>query len=101
MPDSEKRPVSKSATPAKGTQRSIEEQERAKRAKPAKAKPFEKHSPKWWAPLMVTLMLVGLIVVVLAYVFNGNAPIPGLGNGNLFLGFGVMLVGFLMTMGWR
>ncbi len=101
MPESEKRPVSKSSNPAKGTKRSIEEQELGKRSKPAKTKSFDKHSPKWWAPLMVTLMLVGLVVVVLAYVFSGNAPIPGLGNGNLFLGFGVMLVGFLMTMGWR
>ena len=101
MPESEKRPVAKSTTSAKGTKRAIEQQELSKRSKPAKAKSFDKHTPKWWAPLMVTLMLVGLIIVVLAYVLGGNAPIPGLGNGNLFLGFGVMLVGFLMTMGWR
>ena len=31
----------------------------------------------------------------------GDLPVPGLGNGNLFIGFGIMLVGFLMTMGWR
>lgn len=101
MPESDKRPAGQSSPAAKGTKRHIEEQEVAKRSNPSKAKPFDKRSPKWWAPLMVTLMLVGLIVVVLAYVFSGNAPIPGLGNGNLFLGFGVMLAGFLMTMGWR
>ena len=101
MPESDKRPVGKSSTPAKGTKRHIEEQEQAKTAKPRKAVCFEKHSPKWLAPVMVTLMIIGLVIVVLAYVFSGNLPIPGFGNGNLFVGFGIMLVGFLMTMGWR
>lgn len=86
---------------AKGTKRSIEEQKKAKTAKPKKPSPSEKSSPRWWAPLMVTLMIIGLIVVVLAYLFSGDLPVPGLGNGNLFIGFGIMLVGFLMTMGWR
>jgi uncharacterized RDD family membrane protein YckC len=95
MADSDK---SKSA---KGTQRGIEEQAKAKTAKPKKAGPLEKTSPRWWAPLMVTLMIIGLIVVVVAYLFSGDLPVPGLGNGNLFIGFGIMLVGFLMTMGWR
>lgn len=59
-------------------------------------------SPRWWAPVMVTLMLIGLIIVVTAYVTSGQYPIPfDNGNYNLFLGFGVMLVGFLMTMGWK
>ena len=101
MPESDKRPVGKSSTPAKGTKRHIEAQEQAKTPKPRKAESFDKHSPKWWAPVMVTLMIIGLVIVVLAYVFSGNLPIPGFGNGNLFVGFGIMLVGFLMTMGWR
>jgi len=59
-------------------------------------------SPRWWAPVMVGLMVLGLIIVVTAYVSSGNYPI-GFENGNynLFLGFGVMLVGFLMTLGWK
>ncbi|ADH91862.1 cell division protein CrgA [Arcanobacterium haemolyticum] len=63
--------------------------------------PEIKRSPKWWAPLMVTLALIGLLVVVMAYVSHGQAPVPGFGNGNLFIGIGLMLVGFLMTMGWK
>ena len=59
-------------------------------------------SPRWWAPLMVGLMVLGLIIVVTAYVTSGNWPIPfDNGNHNLFVGFGVMLVGFLMTLGWK
>lgn len=60
-----------------------------------------KRSPKWWAPTMVALMVIGLLIVVAAYIFHGNVPIPGFGNGNLFIGFALMIVGFLMTMGWR
>ena len=50
---------------------------------------------------MVALMIIGLVIVVLAYVFSGDLPIPGWGNYNLFLGIGIMLLGFLMTMGWK
>ncbi len=73
-------------------------QARARQDRPVEV---EKRSPRWWAPVMVTLALVGLLIVVLAYVFGGDAPIPGLGNGNLFIGIGLMLAGFLMTMGWK
>lgn len=63
----------------------------------------EKRSPRWWVPLMITLATIGLIFVVIAYVSGGQYPIPGLSNGNinLFIGIGFILVGFLMTLGWR
>ena len=92
----------------KAAEKGREEREK----KGGKGKPSEKsekepvkfkspHSPKWWVPLMVSLMVIGLIIVVLAYVFNGQFPMKGLGNGNLFIGFAFMLAGFLMTMGWK
>lgn len=58
-------------------------------------------SPSWWAPTMVTLMIVGLVWVVLTYLFRGDIPIPGIGNWNLGIGFGLVLAGFVMTMRWR
>lgn len=70
--------------------------------KPAPA-PVE-HSPRWWAPVMVTLMVVGLVLIVLTYLLNSQGsgfPVPGLGQWNLAIGFGVLLSGFLMTMGWK
>lgn len=93
--------MKKSGNPAKGTKRSIEAARAAKQrpAKPAKVKSLQ--SPRWWAPLLVALMLIGLVIVVSAYVMGGNFPIKGFGNGNLFIGFGFMLVGFLMTLGWK
>ena len=65
-------------------------------------------SPRWWVIVMVTLMVVGLVTVVLAYLFNGRAPLPPLysaailgGNGNLALGFVLIIAGFLMTLRWK
>ncbi|MFP7697364.1 cell division protein CrgA [Trueperella sp. LYQ143] len=62
-----------------------------------------KASPRWWVPVMVGLALIGLLIIVITYVSSGRYPIPGLENGNvnLFIGIGFMLVGFLMTMGWK
>lgn len=80
--------------------------ESKKRKKPSEARPETraaavKPSPSWWAPTMVVLMVLGLVGVVLTYLTQGNLPVPGLGNWNLAIGFGVMLVGFFMTLRWR
>lgn len=63
-----------------------------------------KANPRWFVPLFVTLMLIGLIWIVVYYIAStrGNVyPIPNIGNWNLLIGFGILLVGFLMTMGWH
>jgi Cell division protein CrgA len=83
MPESRKR---KKATPSGDQPRPV--------ATPAT-------SPRWWAPTMVTLMVLGLVCVVLTYLTKGNLPVPSLGNWNLAIGFGVMVVGFFMTLRWR
>ncbi|WP_124040271.1 cell division protein CrgA [Neoactinobaculum massilliense] len=61
----------------------------------------QQRSPRWWAPTMVTLMILGLLIVVVYYLFGGGYPIPAIGNWNLGIGFGIMIIGFLMTMGWK
>jgi hypothetical protein len=55
---------------------------------------------------MVTLMLLGLVWVVVFYLSSGSWPISHIGsfqvgNWNLLVGFGLMLVGFGMTARWR
>ncbi|WP_371164019.1 cell division protein CrgA [Buchananella felis] len=60
-----------------------------------------KPAPSWWAPVMLTLMVVGLVWVVVTHLANGLYPIPGIGDWNQAIGFGVMIVGFLMTLRWR
>lgn len=76
---------------------------KARRASETSRDNLPKRSPNWWAPVMVSLAIIGLLIVVIAYVTNGAWPIPGLSNGNinLFIGIGIMLIGFLMTMGWK
>lgn len=58
-------------------------------------------SPRWFVPVMVTFFILGLIWTIAAYVTSMQFPIPGLGNANLFIGLGIVLVGFIMTMFWR
>jgi hypothetical protein len=67
---------------------------------PAKAA-APKPSPRWWAPVMVGLMIVGLLWIVTFYISQQAYPMPGMGNWNLAIGFGILLVGFGMTTRWR
>lgn len=58
-------------------------------------------SPRWWAPVMVALMVVGLVWIVTFYITQQEFPVPGIGLYNLAIGFGIAMVGFLMTTRWR
>jgi len=50
---------------------------------------------------MFGLMLIGLIWIIVFYISEGVYPVPALGAGNILVGFGVAIVGFLMTTRWR
>ncbi|MCH4250205.1 MAG: cell division protein CrgA [Microbacteriaceae bacterium] len=59
-------------------------------------------TPVWYKIVMFGLMLLGLIWVIVFYISGQLAlPIPPIGNWNILIGFGLMMVGFLMTIGWR
>jgi hypothetical protein len=58
-------------------------------------------SPRWVAPLMVGLFLVGIIWLILFYVSNNAVPAPALGNWNLLVGFGFIVAGFGVSTQWR
>lgn len=60
-------------------------------------------NPVWFKPVMFGFMLLGLIWIVLYYITSANLglPIPSLGQANIFVGFGLVLVGFLMTPWWK
>lgn len=51
---------------------------------------------------MFGLMLLGLAWIIVYYI-SGSAglPIPALGAWNILVGFGIAMVGFLMTTQWR
>jgi hypothetical protein len=59
-------------------------------------------SPRWYAPLMVALMVIGLLWIVVYYVAGDRIPfMVTLGPWNFGIGFGAMVVGLVMSMRWR
>ncbi|WP_312178914.1 cell division protein CrgA [Arthrobacter sp.] len=68
---------------------------------PVKGKATPKPNPVWYKPVMFGLMLVGLIWIIVFYISQAVYPIPALGSGNILVGFGLAIAGFLMTTRWR
>ena len=59
-------------------------------------------SPRWYAVLMVALMLVGLLWIVVYYVAGDQIGfMVTLGPWNFLIGFGLMVAGLVMSMRWR
>lgn len=59
-------------------------------------------SPRWFAPVMVTLMVLGLLWIVVYYVAGDRIPfMVSLGAWNFAIGFGAMVAGLVMSMRWR
>ncbi|TYP86473.1 cell division protein CrgA [Blastococcus xanthinilyticus] len=73
----------------------------ADRARSSQAKALQP-SPRWYAPVMVALMLFGLLWIVVYYVAGEQIPfMVSLGAGNFAIGFGAMVAGLIMSMRWR
>jgi hypothetical protein len=60
-----------------------------------------KPNPRWFVPVMVGFLVLGLLWIVVYYLSELKYPIPNIGYWNLGIGFGIMLVGFGMTTRWR
>ncbi|MBB5512782.1 hypothetical protein HD598_001469 [Neomicrococcus aestuarii] len=58
-------------------------------------------SPTWYKVIMFGLMILGLLWIIVYYLGGGLFPIPGIGGWNIFIGFGIAMVGFFMTTRWR
>lgn len=72
--------------------------------RPADAQASKKKgpSPVWLAPLMLALFGIGILWLVAFYVTQGDLPVIGdLGNGNLAVGFGFIVLGFVLSTQWR
>jgi hypothetical protein len=71
-------------------------------ARAGRAARAAKPSPRWYAPLMVALMVLGLLWIVVYYVAGQDIPfMNSLGAYNFAVGFGAMIVGLVMSMRWR
>lgn len=64
-------------------------------------------NPRWLVPTMLSLMILGLVYVVVAYLSNMQWPIPFQeafnvnGHWNLVVGFALVIAGFGLTTRWR
>jgi hypothetical protein len=58
-------------------------------------------NPVWFKPIMFGFMLIGLLWILVYYISSAQLPIAGIGGFNILVGFGIALVGFLMTLWWR
>ncbi|HZK31375.1 MAG TPA: cell division protein CrgA [Corynebacterium sp.] len=59
-------------------------------------------TPKWYLALMFAFMLAGLAWLVVNYLAGAQIPfMVELGVWNYAIGFGLFIIGLLMTMGWR
>ncbi len=66
---------------------------------PRRAK--SKVSPRWVAPTMVGLLVVGLVWIALFYVTSGSIPVSAIGDWNLVVGFGFIIGGVTLSTKWR
>jgi hypothetical protein len=61
-----------------------------------------KVSPRWLVPAMLGCLLVGLIWIALFYITGGTTPLQSaLGDFNLVVGFGFIIVGVGLSTKWR
>ncbi|MGL3807402.1 cell division protein CrgA [Paeniglutamicibacter sp. R2-26] len=65
------------------------------------ARTYDKPLPKWYKPVMFGLMILGLVWIMVYYISLTLFPIPTIGGWNIVIGFGIAMVGFFMTTGWR
>lgn len=59
-------------------------------------------TPRWYLVIMFGLMLLGLAWLVVNYLAGNQISLfQELGAWNYLIGFGLFIVGLLMTMGWK
>ena len=83
----------------KSRSRNTAAQKRRYQLEPTKKAPRQKPSPRWYAPLVLALMGIGVVIIVLNYIWPQVLPFT---NGAtspvvLFIGLGMIGVGFLGT----
>ncbi len=92
-----------------------ESSSRKKTTKPAKAdrvvtpKDADLPNPAWFAPVMFGFMLLGLIWIIAFYITGAQYPLGSalsntpfdIGNWNIAVGFGIAMVGFIMSTRWK
>lgn len=59
-----------------------------------------KPSPRWLVPVAMTLLVLGLLYMVVYYVSAAQYPLP-IGDWNLAVGLGLIMLGGALLTNWR
>jgi hypothetical protein len=68
---------------------------------PSSTKAVRIGSPRWLVPAMVGCFLLGLAWVVVYYITQTEYPIGAIGAWNMGIGFGLIIVGFVLSTRWK
>ncbi len=68
---------------------------------PTSTSKVSKPNGRFFVPVMVGLLILGLAWIVVYYVSQNRYPIPDISHWNLVIGFGILMLGFGMTTRWR
>ena len=63
--------------------------------------PLRDQTPLWYRVIMFSFLAVGLLWIVVYYIFEGLYPIAGIGMWNITIGIGALMVSMLMMTRWR
>ena len=76
-------------------------EERTVQAQVVQLTPEPTESPRWLAPVMLAMFLLGLAWIVVYYITQTKYPIPNLGAWNMGIGFIFVGIGFSLATRWR
>lgn len=82
-------------------------EKKPKAPKPVIAKTDDAPNAAWFKPVMFGFMILGLVWIITYYVTSAQYPlgaaIPALNleNWNILIGFGIAMVGFMMSTKWK
>ncbi len=60
-----------------------------------------KLSPRWLAPVMVAMWILGVAWISVYYVWPAAPVLGALGNWNLLIGFALIIFGVVLSTKWR
>ncbi len=75
-------------------------------ARPAVTTQDEAENPTWYKVTMFGFMIFGLLWILTFYISSARYPLGSatpldLSNWNILIGFGIAMVGFVMTTKWK
>ena len=76
-------------------------EERTVQAQVVQSTPEPTESPRWLAPVMLAMFLLGLAWIVVYYITQTKYPVPNLGAWNMGIGFVFVGIGFSLATSWR